>query len=182
MNDIFAVQEEIARAATYALRLKLIAGNGQPVASTLRSTNAEAYQAYLQAIYFLGLGTGKENVEKALSYTDTAIKLDEKYAPAWALRSSAQNALAEGGLTDPIEGFRKARADAERAIALDPALASAYLALAKTQINCDWEWYAAETSISKAAALEPATVEGLRMRSYRSRRLCNRDETITLSH
>ena len=111
MNDIFAVQDEIARAATDALRLKLIAGNGQPVASTLRSTNPEAYQAYLQAIYFLGLGTDKENVEKALSYTDTAIKLDEKYAPAWALRSSAQSSLAEGGLTDPIEGFRKARAE-----------------------------------------------------------------------
>jgi TolB-like protein/DNA-binding winged helix-turn-helix (wHTH) protein len=180
MNDIFAVQDEIARAATDALRLKLIAGNGQPVASALRSTNPEAYQAYLQAIYFLGLGTGKENVEKALSYTDTAIKLDEKYAPAWALRSSAQNALAEGGLTDRIEGFRKARADAERAIALDPALASAYLALAKTQINCDWEWDAADTSISKAAALEPGSVEVLRIRSYRARILGNLDEAITV--
>jgi TolB-like protein/DNA-binding winged helix-turn-helix (wHTH) protein/Flp pilus assembly protein TadD len=180
MNDIFAVQDEIARAATDALQLKLIANNGQPGASTLRSTNPEAYQAYLQAIYFLGLGTGKENVETALSYTDTAIKLDEKYAPAWALRSSAQNALAEGGLTDPIEGFRKARADAERAIALDPALASAYLALAKTQINCDWEWDAADTSISKAAALEPGSVEVLRLRSYRARILGNLDEAITL--
>ena len=180
MNDIFAVQDEIARAATDALQLKLIANNGQPVASTLRSTNPEAYKAYLQASYFLGLGTDKENVDKALSYIDTAIRLDEKYAPAWALRSSAQNALAEGGLTDPIEGFRKARADAERAIALDPALASAYLALAKTQINCDWEWNAADTSINKAAALEPGSVEVLRIRSYRARILGNLDEAITL--
>ncbi len=180
MNDIFAVQDEIARAATDALQLKLIANNGQPVASTLRSTNPEAYQAYLQASYFLGLGTDKENVDKALSYIDTAIRLDEKYAPAWALRSSAQNALAEGGLTDPTEGFRKARDDAERAIALDPALASAYLALAKTQINCDWEWNAADTSINKAAALEPGSVEVLRIRSYRARILGNLDEAITL--
>jgi tetratricopeptide (TPR) repeat protein len=88
--------------------------------------------------------------------------------------------MSEVGLTDPTEGFRKARADAERAIALDPALASAYLALAKTQINCDWEWDAADTSISKAVALEPGSVEVLRIRSYRARILGNLDEAITL--
>src|ERR1700756_5392714 len=49
INDIFAVQDEIARAATEALQPKLLGGNGYPVASTLRSASPEAYQAYLQA-------------------------------------------------------------------------------------------------------------------------------------
>src|SRR5260370_28847173 len=48
IKDIFAVQDDIAQAATEALRLKLLGGNGQPVASNLRSTNPEAYQAYRQ--------------------------------------------------------------------------------------------------------------------------------------
>ena len=178
INDIFAVEDEIARAATDALQLKLLGGNGQPVASTLRSANPEAYQAYLQAEYFLERGPGKEDLEKALAYTDTAIKLDKKYAPAWTLRSSVQNTMAEGALTDATEGFRKARDDAERAIALDPTLALAYLALAKTQINCDWDWDAANTSITKAAALEPGSVEVLRIRSYRSRILGDIDQAI----
>jgi TolB-like protein/Tfp pilus assembly protein PilF len=180
IKDIFAVQDEIARAATEALRLKLLGTNGQPVASTLRSANPEAYEAYLQAEYFSGRGQSKEELDRALAYTERAIKLDEKYAPAWALRASVQNAMAEVALTDPTEGFRKARDDAERAVALDPTLASAYLALARTQIFCDWDWDAADASLAKAAALEPGSVEIFRIRSYRSRVLGNLDQAIRL--
>ncbi|HTF65167.1 MAG TPA: hypothetical protein VK638_21040, partial [Edaphobacter sp.] len=68
IKDIFAVEDEIARAATDALQLKLLGGNGQPVALNLRSANPEAYQAYLQAEYFLGRGQSKEDLSKALAY------------------------------------------------------------------------------------------------------------------
>jgi TolB-like protein/DNA-binding winged helix-turn-helix (wHTH) protein len=180
IKDIFAVQDEIALAATEALQLKLLGGNGQPFVSTSRSANPEGYQAYLQAEYFIGRGRSKEELDKALAYTDKAIKLDEKYAPAWALRASVQNLMSEVGLTDPTEGFRKARADAERAIALDPTLASAYMALAKTQISCDWDWDAADTSVTKAAALEPGSVDILRIRSDLSMVLGNLDQAIEL--
>ena len=180
IKDIFAVQDEIARAATEALRLKLLGTNGQPVASTLRSANPEAYEAYLQAEYFSVRGQSKEELDKALAYTDKAIKLDEKYAPAWALRASVQNAMAEVGVTDPTEGFRTARNDAEQAIALDPTSASGYLALATAQIDSDWDWDAADTSLTKAAALEPGSVEIFRIRSYRSRVLGNLDQAIRL--
>jgi TolB-like protein/DNA-binding winged helix-turn-helix (wHTH) protein/Flp pilus assembly protein TadD len=180
IKDIFAVQDEIAMAATEALQLKLLGGNGQPVTSNARSGNPEAYQAYLQAEYFSERGESKEDLGKALDYTDKAIKLDEKYAPAWALRSSVQNTMAEVALTDTTEGFRKARDDAERAIALDPTLASAYLALARTQIFYDWDWDAADTSLAKAAALEPGSVEIFRVRSHLSLILGNLDQAITL--
>jgi len=181
ISDIFAVQDEIAMATTEALQPKLLGGNGQAVASTSRSTNPEAYQAFLQAKYFSERGQSKEDLDKAFAYTDTAIKLDEKYAPTRALRARVQNAMAEYGLTDATEGFRKARDDAERAIALDPTLASGYLALATTQINCDWDWDSANTSLIKAAALEPGSVEILRTRSYLFRVFGNLDQAIKLS-
>ena len=180
IKDVFAVEDEIALAATEALRLKLLGGNGQLIASTLRSTKPEAYEAYLQAEYFSGRGQSREELDKALAYTDKAIKLDDKYAPAWALRSSVQNTMAEVALSDPTEGFRNARDNAERAIALDPMLASAYLALARTQIFHDWDWEAADTSLNKAAALEPGSVEIFRIRSYRTRVLGNLDLAIKL--
>jgi TolB-like protein/DNA-binding winged helix-turn-helix (wHTH) protein len=107
INDIFAVQDEIAMAATDALQLKLLGGNGRRVVSTPRSDNPEAYQAYLQANYFLGLGTGKEDISKTLMYTDRAIKLDAKYAPAWALRASVQNMMTEVGMTDVQKAFER---------------------------------------------------------------------------
>jgi TolB-like protein/DNA-binding winged helix-turn-helix (wHTH) protein/Flp pilus assembly protein TadD len=180
IKDIFGVEDEIAQSATEALRLKLLGGNGQPVAPNLRSANPEAYQAYLQAEYFSVRGHSKENLDKALAYTDMAINLDERYAPAWALRSSVENMMAEAGLIDTTEGFRKARDDAERAIALDPTLASAYLALARTQIYGDWDWDAANASLTKAAALEPGNVEVFRIRSDLAGVVGNLDQAIKL--
>src|SRR5258708_29777025 len=134
MNDIFAVQDEIAQATTEALQLKLLGGNGQQIVADLNSTNPEAYEAYLQAKYFSGLGHSQEELDKALAYTDTAINLDGKYAPAWALRSLVQIAMAEAGLTDTTESFRGARDGAERANALDASLAQAYVALGTTHM------------------------------------------------
>jgi len=180
IKDIFSVEDEIALAVTEALQLRLLGGNRQPVASNPRSSNPEAYQAYLQAQYFSGRGQSKEELGKALAYTDNAIKLDEKFASAWALRSSVQNEMTEYGLIDPTEGYRKARVDAERAIALDPALASAYLALANTQIDYDWDWDAANISLAKAASLEPGNVEVFRLRSHLSRILGNLDQATSL--
>jgi TolB-like protein/DNA-binding winged helix-turn-helix (wHTH) protein/Flp pilus assembly protein TadD len=181
IDDIFSVQDEIARAATEALQLKLLGGDGQPVASSLRSANPEAYQAYLQANYFLGRGTGKEDIAKVLAYADQAIKLDEKYAPAWALRATVEEMMAQYSLIDVTAGYRKSRDDAERAIALDPASASGYLALARTQIGHDWDWGTANTSLTKAAALEPGSAEVFRIRSILSKVLGNLDQAIKLA-
>jgi TolB-like protein/DNA-binding winged helix-turn-helix (wHTH) protein/Flp pilus assembly protein TadD len=178
INDIFAVQDEIATATTEALQPKLLGGNGQPVASNLRSTNPEAYQAYLQANYLLGRGRSKEDLGKALAYTDMAIKLDAKYASAWALRATVQNWMASLSLTEVTEGFRKARDDAEQAIALDPASASGYLALARTQLSYDWDWDIANTCLNKAAALEPGNVEIFRIHGRLSEVLGNLDEAV----
>jgi TolB-like protein/DNA-binding winged helix-turn-helix (wHTH) protein len=180
IDDIFAVQDEIAQSATAALQPKLVGGNSQPVASNLGSANPEAYQAYLQANYFLGQGQSKEALGKALAYADQAIKLDPKYAQAWALRASVENMMAEVGQTNVIEGFRKARNDAERAIALDPTSASGYLALATAQIDCDWDWGAADISVTKSSSLEPGSAEAFKIRSYLSRVLGDVDEAIKL--
>ena len=74
--------------------------------------------------------------------------------------------MATVSLTDVTDGFRRARDDAERAIALDPTLASGYLELANTQISYDWDWDAANTCLSKATSLEPGSPEVLDMRPH----------------
>jgi TolB-like protein/DNA-binding winged helix-turn-helix (wHTH) protein len=180
INDIFAVQDEISLAASQALQLKLLASNGRPIVANMRSANPEAYQAYLQAKYFSVRGQGKEELDRALSYADQAIKLDPNYAPAWALRSSVQDLMSGVGLLDTTEGSRRARHDAEQAISLDPNLASAYLALAKTQIDFDWDWDAADTYVAKAAALEPGNAEVFRIRSYLAKESGDLDQAIKL--
>jgi TolB-like protein/DNA-binding winged helix-turn-helix (wHTH) protein len=177
VDDIFAVEDEIARAATGALQVKLLAPSGTAVS---RSTNPEAYQAYLEAQAFFGSGEDKGNLERALAYTDQAIKLDPKYAPAWALRSYVLNLMAAYNLTDMAQGYGRARQDAERAIALDPSLATGYLALGWIQMSYDWDWERAQASLNKAAELEPGNIEVLRYRSSLYRTLGRLNEAIEL--
>jgi len=180
IKDIFAVQDEIARSTTQVLRLKLLGGSGQPIPSSSQNPNSDAYQAYLQAKYFIGRGRGKEDLEKALAYADTAIKFDERYAPAWALRASVHNAMAEAELSDDTQQYREARNDAERAIVLDFNCASAYLALAENQLDHDWDWDAAKGFVTRAEVIEPGSTEVLRVSSNLFWVLGDLDQAIKL--
>jgi len=180
INDIFAVQDEIALAATEALQLELLGGNGQPAASNLRSANPEAYQAYLQARYFSARGQDKRDLDKALSYADQAIKLDANYATAWAQRSQVLETMAGLGLIENTEGFRRARESAKKAIALDPNLATGCMAMGMVQINHDWDWEGAEISFRRAGLLEPGSADVLGHRAYLARNLGRVDEAIEL--
>jgi hypothetical protein len=59
------------------------------------------------------------------------------------------------GRSENSEGYRGARESAERAIALDPSLATGYLAMSMVQMNHDWDWEGADTSLKRAGRLEP---------------------------
>src|SRR6202035_1774380 len=87
ISHIFTAQDEIARAVSDALQLRLLSGNNADSPGGSRTTNSQAYEAYLQGQYFIARGQDKEDLEKALSYADQAIKLDAGYAPAWAQRA-----------------------------------------------------------------------------------------------
>jgi eukaryotic-like serine/threonine-protein kinase len=180
LKDIFAVQDEIARAVTGALQVKLLGTAAAPVAARSRSTNPDAYQAYLQARYFLSRGGGKADFDMALAYADQAIKLDANYSPAWSLRSAAYSEAAQEGFVDTNEGFRRARVDAEQATALDPNSAAGYLALANVQINYDFDWQGAEASLNKAAVLEPGSADLMGYRAELQEMLGNSKEAIEL--
>ena len=165
IGDIFSVQDEIARAVTGALQVKLLEAKGTALSAHTRSTNLGAYQAFLQAQFFFGRGESKANLDKALAYADQAIKLDPKYAPAWALRSCVLNVIADFALMERAQTYREARENAEHAIALNPNLATGYLALGWTQMSYDWDWERAEISLAKAAELQPGSADVLYCRS-----------------
>jgi TolB-like protein/DNA-binding winged helix-turn-helix (wHTH) protein len=162
IGEIFSVQDEIARAATNTLRVKLF---GRSDSAKAHATNQEAYEAYLKGQYFFGRGDSKTDLDKALAYSNKAIQADPNYAPAWALRSRVWNLLADFGFTDMARGYSQGREDAERAIVLNPDLAAGYLALGWIQMNYDWDWSSAEASLRKAADLEPGGTDVLYCRS-----------------
>jgi TolB-like protein/lipoprotein NlpI len=180
MDDVFNVQDEIARSATAAMQVKLLGASVGAAIPSERTPKSEAYQAYLQAQAFFGSGEDKGNLERALASVDAAIKFDPDYAPAWALRSYVQMIMAAYNATDVEGGYARARQDANRAIALNPRLATGYLALGWIQMMHDWDWKQAEESLNKAAQLEPGGVEVLRYRSSLLRTLGRLDEGIEL--
>ena len=90
LKDIFAVQEEIARAVAESLRVTLL---GSKEKSTPMATNSvEAHNVYLQG-HFYSVRRNAEDYRKALDYFDQAIQLDPDYALAYAERSEVWPAL-----------------------------------------------------------------------------------------
>jgi TolB-like protein/DNA-binding winged helix-turn-helix (wHTH) protein/Tfp pilus assembly protein PilF len=180
VTRIFAAQDEIAHAVANALQSKLVSASATSTSERSRRTNSESYQAYLQGQYFIARGQDKEDLTKALSYADQAIKLDANYAPAWAQRSQVLERLTRVGLIDNLDGFREARASAEKAIRLDPQLANGYLVLALVQIDHDWDWEAGEASLKKAALLEPGSAAVLANQAQLTRILGRVEEAVRL--
>jgi TolB-like protein/DNA-binding winged helix-turn-helix (wHTH) protein/Flp pilus assembly protein TadD len=180
VSHLIATQDEIAGAVTVALRAKLLSSDRAAILGTSRMTNAEAYQAYLQGEYFRARGQSKRDLEAALSYADQAISLDSNYAPAWAQRATLLERLAAIGLMPSPEGFRRARESADKAIALDPGLATGYLALALVQIDHDWDWQSADISLKKAGQLQPGSAAVLGMQAYLARNQGHLEEAVGL--
>jgi serine/threonine protein kinase/tetratricopeptide (TPR) repeat protein len=152
LKDVFAVQEEIARSVAGSLKVTLLGGTTATPAG--HSNNPDAYNAYLQGRYFYERRS-KENLEKAGGYYEQAIKLDSGYAPAWVGLAETRTKQADQGYVPIEEGYRKARAAAEHALALDPNLAEAHAAMGWIKMSYYWDWAGADTSYQKALALEP---------------------------
>ena len=178
LNDVFAVQDEIARAVAAELKVKLL--NGSAPASTLRSTNPDAYSDYLQGRYFYERRT-QSDLEKATSYFEQAIKLDPAYARAWSGLAWARMSQADSAYGVSFEeGYRLARDAAEKALQLDPDLAEAHAAIGRIKRTHDWDWAGADASFQKAIALEPQNSIALMGASSLAASLGRFDDAVAL--
>ena len=177
LNDIFAVQEEIARAVAGSLKVALL---GDKTTPSHRGTSAEAYNAYLQGRYFLERRS-KENMNRALGYFEQAIKLDSSYAPAWVGLAMVFNRQAYYGYAPNSDAFGKGRVAAEQALKLDRNLPGASAELGIVQMAHDWDWVGADTSFQRALALEPGNAMVLLRAADLALALGHVDEALALN-
>ncbi len=178
LNDVFAVQDEIARAVAAELKVKLLSG-GAPAAIP-RNTNPAAYSDYLQGRYFYERRT-KSDLEKATSYFEQAIKLDPGYARAWSGLAWARMSQADSAYGVSFEeGYRLARDAAERALQLEPSLAEAHAAIGRIKRTHDWDWAGADAAFQKAIALEPQNSAALMGASSLAASLGRFDDAVAL--
>jgi TolB-like protein/Flp pilus assembly protein TadD len=155
VQDIFAVQDEIAGEVVDSLKVKLLGADRKPVQAG-GTNDARAYEAYLRGRYELNKGESQEILRTALAAFDEALALDPSFAQAHASRSSVLQALARNAYLPYAEGFAQARAAAERAVELAPDTSDAYAALGRLAIGANWDWQESEVALRKALELNPS--------------------------
>jgi serine/threonine-protein kinase len=154
MGDVFAIQDEIARAIVSTLKVKLL---GEPDAPLVKEAtkNVEAYTHYLKGRYYWNKRT-QTGLLKGINHFDAAVDEDGMFALAYAGLADSHNILGFYDFVSPREAFPQAKAAALKALEMDEGLAEAHAALAYELLYYDWDFVAAERSLLRAIELNPS--------------------------
>jgi len=163
-EDVFAVQEEIARAVANELDVRLAGGSGRRSTMPGRHTrNVAAYEWYLRGMDNALLRTRNGKL-RGIEYFQRAIAADSTYAAAYAGLARMYLAIGAAGTQgDSGVWFSRLEEAARRAVALDDSLGQAHQALGWAHMS-RWDFPAAEAEFRRAIALDPQvsfTHEGL---------------------
>jgi serine/threonine protein kinase/tetratricopeptide (TPR) repeat protein len=159
LEDIFAVQDDIAGAVVEALRVTLLGST--TVVPDSRSKNVAAYNLYLKGRY-LSQRQGREDWNKAVEHYEAALALDQNYALAWAGLAQVLQSLGGQSYRPLDEAVVEARAAVDRALEIDKNLVEGWVTLSSIREENDWDWAGADEAIQKARELDPRNPEVLR--------------------
>ena len=151
-TDIFTLQDSISSRVAQSLALKLTPQQWK-LLEQRPTNNTEALEAYQLGVYFWNTRT-KENLQKAVTHFKKAIEIDPNFAGSYAMLADTYNMLGYYRFANSREMLTKARAAAEKALALDDSIAEAHIAMAFIQFTpTDVE--EAQRSIERAVKLAP---------------------------
>jgi TolB-like protein/Tfp pilus assembly protein PilF len=176
LGDIFEIQDEIAGAVVKALKVSLLKGEAPRAAPT---ANTEAYTLYLQARSIAGRANAIDSAA-AVDYLQQSVKLDPKFAAAWAAMASilVEDAAWQGMRPGSREQAYQA---AERSLELDPTLSDGHLAMAKVLDFFDRDLKAADTEYRRALELDPGNDGALRWYAYLDFQYFRFDQALQLA-
>ncbi|MEH6585234.1 MAG: tetratricopeptide repeat protein [Halioglobus sp.] len=149
IENVFAVQDEIARAVVESLKLQLL---GE--APVVRETSSEAYNLYLQAMH-LKMHRTPDSLNLAMDYLERAVAIDPEYAPAWALLSEVYALRGGSSGSGWEEGVAASRKALERALELDTEIAGAWVSQGQLKSYYEWDWEGARKDLERARTLAP---------------------------
>ncbi len=154
VQDVLALQSELAQAIAKQVRVKLSPNEEVRLASTAR-VKPEAHEAYLRGVYAWNEGSDQE----ALQHFQRAIELDPNYAPPYAAEAGAYYFVGLFGVQQPQEAFTRMKEAALKALELDSNLAEAHGSLALVKLHYDWDWPGAEQEFRRALELNPSQAD-----------------------
>jgi TolB-like protein/Flp pilus assembly protein TadD len=152
MEDVFAIQDEIARAIVDTLRVKLLGEQDRPLVKAA-TQSPEAYDLYLKGQHYW-YRRYKVGLQTALEYFERAVEADPDYAPPYTGIADVHTVLAIYGLLRPEEARAKARAAVEKALALDCELAEAHFSIALV-LFFGGDYDGADRALRRAIELNP---------------------------
>lgn len=153
VEDVFEIQDEIARSIVGHLRIKLTSAQDQALARR-QTENVRAYELYLRGRHSWYRWNTKGSLAKAIRHYENALGKDPDYALAYHGLADAYSVPGLWGFQPTSEVLPKALAAATRAVELAPELAEARTSLGFVQL-LDWDWQGAESSFLDAIALNP---------------------------
>src|SRR6266478_5795187 len=171
LTDIFSVESEVAKAIADQLRAKLTGREEQEIAAK-PTDNPEAYDAYLRGLaYTLKTADTTTNALGAQKYLREAVRLDPKFALAWALLSYVDAASYRNQALQPTVALREeARQAAETALTLQPNLGEALHAKGYYHYACLKDYDTAVRYFEQARQLLPNSSRILESLAYLERR------------
>ena len=153
MEDVFALQGDVAHAVTTALRARLAQPIGEAVLRASTSSGA-AHDLYLRGRFEWNKRTEPAMLAAKAAF-ERAIAIDPHYALAYAGLSDAWQLLPLYGHVPTNEGLANAKTAALRAVALDSSLAEAHTSLAVMYLEYDHDRAAAEREYRRAIEINP---------------------------
>ena len=158
LEDVFAIQRDIARRVRRALKLRLAQREDEEVATAPASV-ANAHDLYLQGRYEWNRRT-EEGLRRAIERFEQALERDRTFALAWCGIADAWSQIGWLEFSAPTDAFPKAREAAERALALDDRLAEAHGSLGFVRFLYERDWVGAESELKRGIALNPGYPTG----------------------
>ncbi len=153
LEDVFAIQDDIARAIVGTLRVTLLGEKEQPLVRA-GTESSEAYDLYLKGRH-CWVRRYKYGLETALEFFEKANEKDPDYALPHTGIADVHTLLAIYGLLKPNEARRIAEGAAEQALALNPELPEAYFSRSIVRACFYYEWDTCVALMQRAVELSP---------------------------
>ncbi len=161
LDDIFAIQDEIATAIVDALQAELGVLEDAQIEVSASTANLDAYQLFLEA---RALYNARDRLAESIALYERAVELDPEFALAWEGLSAVYSVAPSWRIRDR-DYSALAVVAADTALALNPTLSTAWAVKAQAMLDRDGEHVAAMEAFAEAIRNDPNNTDALLWRS-----------------
>jgi TolB-like protein len=151
LENVLAIQEEMARAIVDTLQLSLA---WRADGAARQRTDLKCYNLCLQGRFHANKRT-PEGLRQSVMCFEQAVAADESCAGAYAGLADSYSLMADYGYADPRDVMPMAKVAAQTALRLDPQSSEAHVSLAYVRSTFEWDWAGADALYRRAVSLNP---------------------------